>query len=127
MNNNIDEYIVYWNKLDTLINEKNKEIKLLKGQKEEYQNKVIEYLVENKLEKNVYSIDNNNIKCKTTSIKEPINLSYLETQIYTYFENDKDTANKLYQFLLDNRNTKTSMSLSKNKINTRKSIKKSHK
>ena len=101
MNNNIDEYIVYWNKLDTLINEKNKEMKLLKGQKEEYQNKVIEYLVENKLEKNVYSIDNNNIKCKTSIIKEPINLSYLENQIYKYFENDKETANKLYQFLLD--------------------------
>ena len=111
--NNLKDYILYWSKLDDQLQEKNNEIKQIREQKEKLNKYISNYLVENKLDHNIFNLNSNTtIKCKTTNIKDPINQTYLKKQLLNYFQNEPQ-ANKLYQYLLENRLTKTNYSLSK--------------
>lgn len=111
--NNLKEYILYWSKLDDQLQEKNNEIKKIREQKEKLNKYISNYLVENKLNTNTFNLNSNTyIKCKTVNTKDPINQTYLKTQLLNYFH-DENQANQLYNYLLKNRQTKTNYVLSK--------------
>ena len=111
--NNLKEYILYWSKLDDQLQEKNNEIKKIREQKEKLNKYISNYLVENKLNNNIFNLNSNTcIKCKTVNTKDPINQTYLKNQLLNYFH-DENQANKLYNYLLKNRQTKTNYVLSK--------------
>lgn len=111
--NNLKEYILYWSKLDDQLQEKNNEIKKIREQKDKLNKYISNYLVENKLNTNTFNLNSNtNIKCKTVNTKDPINQTYLKKQLLNYFQ-DENQANRLYNYLLENRQTKTNYTLSK--------------
>lgn len=111
--NNLKEYILYWSKLDDQLQEKNNEIKKIRDQKEKVNKYISTYLVENKLDNNIFNLNSNTtIKCKTVNTKDPINQTYLKKQLFNYFQ-DENQANRLYNYLLENRQTKTNYTLSK--------------
>lgn len=111
--NNLQEYILYWSKLDDQLQEKNNEIKKIREQKDKLNKYISNYLVENKLNTNTFNLNSNTyIKCKTVNTKDPINQTYLKTQLLNYFH-DENQANQLYNYLLKNRQTKTNYVLSK--------------
>ena len=111
--NNLKEYILYWSKLDDQLQEKNNEIKKIREQKDKLNKYISNYLVENKLNTNTFNLNSNTyIKCKTVNTKDPINQTYLKTQLLNYFH-DENQANQLYNYLLKNRQTKTNYVLSK--------------
>ena len=111
--NNLKDYILYWSKLEDELQEKNNEIRKIREQKEKLNKHISKYLVENNLEKNIFNLNNDTtIKCKTINTKDPINQTYLKRQLLNYFGNEQQ-ANNLYNYLQENRQTKTNYVLSK--------------
>ena len=110
--NNLKEYMGYWSKLESQIQEKNNDIRKLREQKDLINKKITEYLLNINMTDNIFKINNEHIKFKKINTKEPLSQGYIKKQLLEYFK-EKELSEKLYNHIIINRQTKTSYTLSK--------------
>ena len=111
-NNAIKENLNNWLLLDIEIKKKNSELKKLKDKKEEIGKLLTDFLINNNLENNVFKIRDEYIKLKITNSKESMSQTYIKKSLVNFF-NDKNMADKLSNYLLENREVKSAYLLSK--------------
>ena len=109
----IENYIKSWYELDKKINEKNKEILVIKENKNKLGDLITQYLIKNKLSDNLYKINNHKIQCISKETRESFSQSYIKKNLAEYFKNNPSIADNLYNYLLNNRKVTSNISLIK--------------
>ena len=107
-NKNIIEYCDIENK----IRSKSEEIKYMRIKKDSLETNVIEFIESNNLQDNIFNIASLDTKLKyvKSNTKESITYKFLETTLSKYF-NDSDKVNDILNFIKNNRNSSSKVSL----------------
>ena len=105
--------IMTWVDYDNQIRAKNEEIKQIRSKKDNLEVSIVHYIHDNKLQDNIFNISSmeTQLQMNTTSVKETISYKFLETTFLKYFDNDKEKAKDLMDFIKNNRSSSDKVSL----------------
>jgi len=104
----LDNHIL---KLGNKIKEIQEQSKSYKENKEILTNRITNFMRENKIEENIITTSDGSIKFHETVSHGSITLKFLKTALLQYFNNDEETATKVFDFIKNNRSSKTSFDL----------------
>lgn len=111
--NNFNSDVVNLCELDSLIKNKNNEMKILREKRDILEKNIIFHIESNNLQDNVFNISSMDTKIEYSknNVKETITMKFLENTIEKYYNNDIDKTNKLIDFIKNNRKTNEKVTL----------------
>ena len=112
--NDLEEKLKKWIKIDSIIEEKNNEIKQLRQVKTNLNNDLLILIEENNLQNSTFRINNNNIRYATSKQTSPITLKYLEKCLNDLFDNESQIE-RIMNYIKENRQTKIVTDIKNNK------------
>ena len=104
----LDNHIL---KLGNKIKEIQEQSKSHKENKDILTSRITNFMRENKMEENIITTSDGSIKFHETVTQGSITLKFLKTSLLQYFNNDEETATKIFDFIKNNRSSKTSFDL----------------
>lgn len=110
---NFNKNIIEYCEIDSLIKSKSDEIKKMRIKKDSLETNVIEYIESNNLQDNIFNIASIDTKLKyvQSNTKESITYKFLETTLCKYFDNNSEKVNDILNFIKNNRNSSSKVSL----------------
>lgn len=111
----VNKSIIQWIQYDDDLKKINNNIRQIRDNKNDLENDIINYLIENKLKDNIYQITDINTKIECNTVKEYENISYkyLTDCFMVFFENHKiqgksteEISDDLINFIKKNRSIK---------------------
>ena len=110
---NFNKDIIEYCEIESLIKSKSDEIKQMRIKKDILESNVIEFIENNNLQSNIFNITSLDTKLKyvKSNVKESITYKYLENILLKYFNNDIDKVNDILDFIKNNRNISSKVSL----------------
>lgn len=110
-----------WVALDNQVKDIKEQIKALENKelvekRDAIEKEIVEYIEKNKLEKLTINISDGNIKFSKTNMKSPLNNKTLKTLLDKYQEEEDNNidVDALYNYIIDNIETKTKVSIRRN-------------
>jgi len=91
-----------WIEFDNQTNKINKELKTLRDQKNELQDKITEYVYEHKINKTIININDGKLRFTTTKTSAPLTLKYIQKCLADLIENEEQ-INAIMTYIKDNR------------------------
>ena len=109
---NFNKNIIEYCEIDNKIRSKSDEIKEMRIKKDSLESNVIEFIESNNLQDNIFNISSMDTKLKyvKSNTKESITYKFLESILLKYF-NDSDKVNDILNFIKNNRNSSSKVSL----------------
>ena len=109
---NFNKNIIEYCEIDNKIRSKSDEIKEMRIKKDSLESNVIEFIESNNLQDNIFNISSMDTKLKyvKSNTKESITYKFLENILLKYF-NDSDKVNDILNFIKNNRNSSSKVSL----------------
>lgn len=111
---NLEEKLQQWIKVNTVIEEKNNEIKELKKIKNNINTSLFSIIEENNLQNSTFKINENHIRYTTSKQTSPITLKYLESCLMDLIE-DETKVSEYMDYIKNNRETKIVNDIKNNK------------
>ena len=110
----LEEKLKQWVKIDSIIEEKNNEIKELRQAKSRINTELFTIIENNNLQNSTFRINNNNIRYTTSKQTSPITLKYLEECFSNLFD-DESKINDIMTYIKQNRQIKIVNDIKNNK------------
>lgn len=110
---NFNKNIIEYCEIENKIKSKSEDIKEMRIKKDSLEKNVIEFIESNNLQDNIFNISSLDTKLKyvKSNTKESITYKFLETTLSKYFNNDSDKVNDILNFIKNNRNSSSKVSL----------------
>ena len=110
---NFNSDVVNLCELDSLIKNKNNEMKILREKRDLLEKNIIYHIEVNNLQDNVFNISSMNTKIEYSknNVKETITMKFLENTIEKFYNNDIDKTKNLIDFIKNNRKTNEKVTL----------------
>ena len=102
-----EQNIRTWVKLDNEIKQKLLEIKMLRVQKDEAHDNILEYIRENNLEEITIKIGDGKLRLAHNNVAQPISYKFLSETLVDYFEDDGDVVQEIINYIKQKRPSKT--------------------
>ena len=104
---NLEENIKKWVSLDNDIKELNHKIKLLRGEKEDYNKDILEYISDNNLEKATIKLRTGKLKFIDVNQSQPLTYKFICECLYNYFNEDEEKVLDIVTYIKSQRQIKT--------------------
>ena len=108
-----------WINIDNEVKILQKEIKKRRELKKKYTENLVEIMKNNEID--CFDINDGKLIYSKNKIKAPLSKKHLLTSLTKYYQNDKDAAMKISQFILDTREIKYKETI-RRKINKKKEL-----
>tara|TARA_Y100000816_G_C26065852_1_gene560138 strand:- start:245 stop:628 length:384 start_codon:yes stop_codon:yes gene_type:complete len=108
-----------WINIDNEVKILQKEIKKRREMKKKYTENLVEIMKNNEID--CFDINDGKLIYSKNKIKAPLSKKHLLTSLTKYYQNDKDAAMKISQFILDTREIKYKETI-RRKINKKKEL-----
>ena len=102
-----EDNIRKWIQTDNLIKSKQLEIKQLKINKEEYNENILEYVNENKLDNATIKIGDGKLRFQEINYPQPLTYKFICESLCDYFEDDEDVVKEIMLYIKSKRSIKT--------------------
>jgi hypothetical protein len=103
----LEENIKEWVKLDNDIKQLNEKIKLLKTEKKNYDNNILQFVSSNNLDNATVKISNGKLKFVDVNYSQPLTYKFLFDCLNKFFNNNNDKVTEIIKFIKSEREIKT--------------------
>ena len=102
-----EDNIRKWIQTDNAIKEKQLAIKQLKIEKEQYNENILEYILENNLENATFKIGDGKLRVVEVNTPQPLTYKFICECLCEYFNEDEQLVKEIMIFIKNKRNIKT--------------------
>ena len=102
-----EENIKKWIQTNNNIKESLQKIKHLRIEKEQYNENILEYILENKLENATFKIGDGKLRVVEVNTPQPLTYKFICESLYEYFNDDEELVKEIMLFIKNKRNIKS--------------------
>ena len=106
--NTLETNIKKWISLDNDISQLNKQLKLLRGEKDTYKSDILEYISSNNLENATIKLTNEKLKFVDVNTTQPLTYKFICECLYEYLDHDDDKVLDIITYIKSHRQIKVS-------------------